>query len=174
MSRAKNISSSRIGTSDQGNINFRVPYIWSGPSAITPYWWFITALNYQTPKFQVAKSLKPVVNDWVFTVTYTASTGSPETVSGQDLTGTGYTASSSLVLPNRICNPNSGANTHSQLQWFNTSCFANPAFGVWGNSALGAVTDPGINNWNIATAKRIPLSFSCEKDRRFGISRGLL
>ena len=45
------------------------------------------------------------------------------------------------------------------MQWFNTSCFVNPAFGVWGNSALGAVTDPGINNWNIATAKRIPLSF---------------
>ena len=159
LSWAKNISSSRIGTSDQGNINFRVPYIWSGPSAITPYWWFINALNYQTPKLAVAKTLKPVLNDWVFTVTYTAATGSPETVSGQDLTGTGYTASSSLVLPNRICNPNSGPNTHAQLQWFNTSCFATAAFGVWGNSALGAVTDPGINNWNIATAKRFPLGF---------------
>jgi Carboxypeptidase regulatory-like domain len=159
LSWAKNISSSRIGTSDQGNINFRVPYIWSGPSAITPYWWFINALNYHTPKLEVARVLRPVVDDWVFTATYTASTGSPETVSGQDLTGTGYTASSSLVLPNRICNPNSGSNIHSQLQWFNTSCFVNAAFGVWGNSALGAVTDPGINNWNIATAKRIPLGF---------------
>jgi hypothetical protein len=159
LSWAKNISSSRIGTSDQGNINFRVPYLWSGPSAITPYWWFITALNYQTPKFDVTRALRPVVNNWVFTATYTAATGSPETVSGQDLTGTGYTASSSLVLPNRVCNPNSGPTVHSQLQWFNTSCFVNPAFGVWGNSALGAVTDPGINNWNIATAKRIPLSF---------------
>ena len=159
LSWAKNISSSRIGTSDQGNINFRVPYIWSGPSAITPYWWFINALNYHTPKLEVARVLRPVVDDWVFTATYTASTGSPETVSGQDLTGTGYTASSSLVLPNRICNPNSGSNIHSQLQWFNTSCFVNAAFGVWGNSALGAVTDPGINNWNIATAKRLPLGF---------------
>jgi hypothetical protein len=159
LSWAKNISSSRIGTSDQGNINFRVPYIWSGPSAITPYWWFINALNYNTPKLEVARVLRPVVDDWVFTATYTAATGSPETVSGQDLTGTGYTASSSLVLPNRICNPNSGSNIHSQLQWFNTSCFANAAFGVWGNSALGAVTDPGVNNWNIATAKRIPLGF---------------
>jgi len=83
----------------------------------------------------------------------------PETVSGQDLTGTSYTASSGLVLPNRVCNPNSGANVHSQLRWFNTSCFTNPAFGVWGNSALGAVTDPGINNWNISTAKRFPLAF---------------
>src|SRR5262249_46654389 len=115
------------------------------------------ALNYQTPKIQVARPLRPVVNDWVLTTTYTAATGSPETVSGQDLTGTGYTVSSSLVLPNRVCNPNAGSNIHSQLRWYNTSCFVNPAFGVWGNSALGAVTEPGINNWNIATAKRIPL-----------------
>jgi hypothetical protein len=118
---AKSISSSRIGTSDQGNINFRVPYIWSGPSAITPYWWFITALNYRTPRLTAARALGTVVNDWVFTTTYTASTGSPETVSGQDLTSTGYTASSSLELPNRTCNPNSGANVHAQLQWLNTS-----------------------------------------------------
>ena len=94
-------------------------------------------MNYQTPKLEVVKALRPVVNDWVFTATYTAATGSPETVSGQDLTGTGYTASSSLVLPNRICNPNSGLEHALALQWFNTSCFANPAFGVWGNSASG-------------------------------------
>ena len=43
------------------------------------------------------------------------------------------------------------------MKRFNTGCFADPAFGVWGNSTLGAITDPGINNWNIATAKRIPI-----------------
>jgi hypothetical protein len=64
-----------------------------------------------------------------------------------------------LAQPNRICNPNQGTDIHAQLQWFNTKCFVDPAFGVWGNSTLGAVTDPGINNWNIATAKRIPLRF---------------
>lgn len=130
LSWAKNIASSRIGSSDQGNINFRVPYIWTGPSAITPNWWFITAVNYHTPKLEIAHALRPVLNDWVLTTTFTAATGSPETVGGQDLTGTSYTASSSLVLPNRICNPNSGPNLHKQLSWFNTSCFATPAFGV--------------------------------------------
>ncbi len=155
----KNIASSRIGTSDHGNINFRVPYIWAGPSAITPYLWFITALNYQTPKLGVNRALRPVVNDWVVSGTFTASNGSPEPVTDQDLTGTGLSASSSLAQPNRICNPNAGASIHTQLQWFNTSCFVDPAFGVWGNSTLGAVTEPGINNWNIAAAKRIPLSF---------------
>ena len=44
---AKNLASSRIGTSDQGNTNYTVPYIWAGPSAITPYFFFLTSLNYQ-------------------------------------------------------------------------------------------------------------------------------
>jgi hypothetical protein len=156
---AKNIASSRIGSSDHGNINFRVPYIWAGPSAITPYWWFITALSYQTPKLAVHKALRPVINDWVISGTFTASTGSPEAVTDQDLTGTGLSGASSLAQPNRICNPNQGSSIHTQLQWFNTGCFVDPAFGVWGNSTLGAVTEPGINNWNLATAKRIPLGF---------------
>jgi hypothetical protein len=103
--------------------------------------------------------LQPLVNDWVLSAVYTASTGSPEAVTDQDLTGTGLSGASSLAQPNRLCNPNQGANIHSKLQWFNTACFVDPAYGVWGNSTLGAVTEPGINNWNIAMAKRVPLNF---------------
>jgi hypothetical protein len=57
-------------------------------------------------------------------------------------------------MPNRTCNPNEGSDIHTRLKWFNTGCFSNPAFGVWGNSTLGVITEPGINNWNLATAKR--------------------
>ena len=159
---AKNLASSRIGTSDQGNTNYTVPYIWAGPSAITPYFLFLTSLNYQTPKLSVAKPLRPILNDWVVSMVYTASTGSPETVTDQDLSGTSLSTSSSLSQPNRVCNPNQGANTHTFLQWFNTGCFVDPAFGTWGNSTLGSVTEPGINNWNIATAKRFPVHFWSE------------
>jgi len=160
---AKNIASSRIGSSDHGNINFRVPYIWAGPSAVTPYYWFITSLNYQTPRLAVARPLGSVLNDWVISAVYTASTGSPEPVTNQDLTGTGLSGASSLAQPNRICNPNQGQGIGTLLRWFNTSCFVDPAFGVWGNSTLGAITEPGINNWNIATAKRVPLRFIGEE-----------
>lgn len=159
---AKNLASSRIGTSDQGNTNFRVPYIWAGPSAITPYFFFLTSLNYETPRLSVARPLRPILNDWVVSMVYTAATGSPETVTDQDLSGTSLSTSSSLSQPNRICNPNQGANTHTFLQWFNTGCFVDPAFGTWGNSTLGSVTEPGINNWNIATAKRFPVHFWSE------------
>jgi hypothetical protein len=153
---AKNLASSRIGTSDHGNVNFRAPYIWSGPSAITPKLWFISALSYQAPKLTGSRALGAAVNGWVFSGTYTASTGSPEPVTNQDLTGTGLSGASSLAQPNRICDPMSGNNINNRFRWYNTGCFTDPAFGVWGNSTLGVITEPGINNWNLATAKRFP------------------
>ena len=155
----KNIASSNVYASDHGNINFRVPYIWAGPSSLSPYKWFIVALNYQTPALSTHKALRPIVNHWVISGTFTASMGIPIYAQAQDLTGTGLSGASSLAQPNRICNPNEGSNIHTRLQWFNTGCFVNPAFGTWGNSALGAVTEPGINNWSITTAKRFPMAF---------------
>ncbi|MFN7925156.1 MAG: carboxypeptidase regulatory-like domain-containing protein [Bryobacteraceae bacterium] len=155
----KNISSSNVYASDHGNVNFRVPYIWAGPSSLSPYKWFIAALNYQTPKVARAGMLKPVINDWLLSGTFTASQGVPIYAQAQDLTGTGLSGASSLAQPNRICNPNDGSGIHTRLKWFNTGCFVNPAFGVWGNSAFGAVTEPGINNWNLSTMKRFPIPF---------------
>ena len=110
---AKNLASSRIGTSDHGNINFRVPYIWAGPSAVTPYFWFITSLNYRTPKVRSSMVVRWIASDWVLTGIFTASKGSPEPVTNQDLTGTGLSGASSLAQPDRICNPNQGAGIHS-------------------------------------------------------------
>ena len=74
---AKNIATSNINNSDHGNINFRYPYIWAGPSNITPKFWFLTAVSYQTPKVTGHGALGRVVNDWVISTTFTAATGSP-------------------------------------------------------------------------------------------------
>ncbi|MCZ2149866.1 MAG: carboxypeptidase regulatory-like domain-containing protein [Bryobacterales bacterium] len=157
---AKNIATSNINNSDHGNINYRYPYIWAGPSNITPKFWFITALNYQTPKIAVGKALGYAVNDWVLSGAFTAATGSPQFPVTQDLSGTGYSGASSTFLPNRICDANQGADIRTRLRWFNTGCFTDPAFGTWGNAAFGVITDPGINNWNIATAKRFRMPYS--------------
>jgi hypothetical protein len=157
---AKNIATSNINNSDHGNINFRYPYIWAGPSNITPKFWFITAINYQTPKMTEARALGAIVNDWVVSGTFTAATGSPQFPTTQDLSGTGYSGASSTFLPNRTCDADQGSDIRTRLRWFNTGCFADPAFGTWGNASFGVITDPGINNWNIATAKRIRMPFS--------------
>jgi hypothetical protein len=38
-------------------------------------------------------------------------------------------------------------------QWFNTSCFAAPPAYTFGNSNVGHVYGPGINNWDFSLAK---------------------
>jgi hypothetical protein len=157
---AKNIATSNINNSDHGNINYRYPYIWAGPSNITPKFWFITAVNYQTPKVNGSKALRTVLSDWVFSGTYTAATGSPHFPTTQDLSGTGYSGASSTFLPNRTCDADQGPDIRTRLKWFNTNCFSNPAFGTWGNASFGVITDPGINNWNIATARRFRMPFA--------------
>ncbi len=101
-----------------------------------------------------------VVNDWVFSGTFTAATGSPQFPTTPDVSGTGYSGASSTFLPNRTCDANQGSDIRTRLKWFNTGCFSAPAFATWGNAAFGVIADPGINNWNITTAKRIRMPFS--------------
>ncbi len=159
---AKNIATSNINNSDHGNINYRYPYIWAGPSNVTPKFWFITAINYQAPKVTANRGLGLALNDWVLSMTFTAATGSPQFPTTQDLSGTGYSGASSTFLPNRTCDANLGDGIRARLKWFNTGCFTDPAFGTWGNASFGVITEPGINNWNIATAKRFRMPYSEE------------
>jgi hypothetical protein len=155
---AKNLSTTNIGQSDQGNVNYRVPYIWAGPSSVTPKYWFIAAGNYQVPKIFRRRGPAFAANDWLFTATFRAATGSPYFVRTQDLTGTSMSASTSVIMPDQICDPTHGENLKTRLGWFNRACFVNPAFGVWGNATLGSVTQPGTNNWNISAAKRFSVA----------------
>jgi hypothetical protein len=69
-------------------------------------------------------------------------------VTTTDSSGTGYG-----LRPDRICDAKDVPAGKSRLQWFNLACFAQPAFGTWGNAGLGVYEDPGINNWNLALAK---------------------
>jgi hypothetical protein len=45
------------------------------------------------------------------------------------------------------------ASHKSISQWFNTSAFEQPLFGVYGNSGRNSLTQPGINNWDIGLGK---------------------
>jgi hypothetical protein len=60
-------------------------------------------------------------------------------------------------MPDRICNPNSVPGGRSRLTWFNTSCFQQTAFGVFGNSPLGVFENPGIANVDLAILKSFKL-----------------
>src|SRR5207245_9197295 len=71
-----------------------------------------------------------------------------------DTSGTNYGA-----MPNRICDARNVPGGRSRLEWFNTACFTQPAFGTWGNSNMGVFDDPGINNWNLAFTRAAPARF---------------
>ena len=43
--------------------------------------------------------------------------------------------------------------TKSLHQWINTSCFTQPAIGVYGNTSRNFLRQPGINNWDIGVVK---------------------
>ena len=49
------------------------------------------------------------------------------------------------------------AGNKSLSQWFNTSAFAYPAFGFFGNCGTGLIRGPGENTWNWAFFKNFPL-----------------
>jgi len=52
--------------------------------------------------------------------------------------------------------------SHDQL----TSSFAIAPYGAHGSLTLGAITQPGINNWNLTVEKSAPNNFPNALDRR--------
>lgn len=150
---AKNLVSSYLGNSDQGNVHGGYPYIWQGPARLTPKFRFVNAFSYQLPfgkdkRFATGRAASLALGGWTFSGTADFTSGAPNWVTTNDLSGTGYGA-----MPDRICDARNVPGGRNRFQWFNTACFAQPAFGTFGNSHMGVFEDPGINNWNMAFAK---------------------
>lgn len=91
------------------------------------------------------------VSGWSFQGSYTAHSGFPLTpVSGVS----SNVGRQDLNRSNRICNGNIGGSSAQQLNhWFDTSCFPDHAFGVFGNSGNGVIGGPGVNNFDLAAMK---------------------
>jgi hypothetical protein len=49
---------------------------------------------------------------------------------------------------------------HSVAEWFNTSAYALPTLGAWGNAGHNSIRGPGRDNWNISLFKSFVLSES--------------
>jgi hypothetical protein len=152
---AKNIVSAYAGNSDIGNQSIKYAYIWAGPAQFTPRLRFVNSLSYELP-FGKGKELgsrlpgavNAIVGGWRVSGIVDTTTGMPNSVTVPDNSGTGYG-----TMPDRICNPNNVPGGRSRLEWFNTSCFQQTAFGVWGNSPLGVFENPGIATLDLAILK---------------------
>ncbi len=154
---AKNIVSSYLGTSDQGNVHGDYPYIWQGDARLTPRFRFVNAFTYEIPagkgkRFMNTGVGRAVLGDWIFSGSTDFTSGAPNWVTTVDTSQTNYGA-----MPNRICDAREVPGGRDRNQWFNPNCFTQPAFGTFGNSNMGVYTDPGINNWNLGFAKAFPV-----------------
>ena len=99
---------------------------------------------------------KGVLGNWQLTGIYTAHTGFPMTVYGNDASGTFSFA------PRANC---TGSNTYTHgvgpgTTWFNTSVFAQPSAGTFGSCANGTVIGPGLNTWDFGIGKQFPITES--------------
>jgi hypothetical protein len=158
---AKNIVSSLLGVSDQGNQSYQVPYLWRGPGQLTPRLRMVNSFAYDLPfRFGTSGVVSTLAGGWNISGIVDMTTGTPNQVTTDDLSGTGYG-----VMPNRICDARNVPGGRGRLMWFNTGCFVEPAFGTWGNSNFGVYEDPGINNWNLKLSKTIPTRLPAENGR---------
>ncbi len=50
------------------------------------------------------------------------------------------------------------AGGHTFYSWFNTAAFARPGKNDFGNAARVVIRNPGVNNFDLALSKRIPVA----------------
>lgn len=107
------------------------------------------------------KGISPLWNrlvaGWTTNIIATFSAGNPFTVNAPNNTAAPLTN----FRANRLCNgreelPNKDLRANG-LYWIDTACFAAPAGGYFGNSGTFVLTGPGLNNWDIAIEKDLPL-----------------
>jgi hypothetical protein len=98
-----------------------------------------------------------VFDDWNLSTVTTFAVGFPRAVTfttsdGADITGGGDGVRTVIVGDANLPRGERGVN-----RWFNTAAFARPAQGTYGNAGPVNFRGPGVNNWNLSFAKRIPV-----------------
>jgi hypothetical protein len=100
---------------------------------------------------------RQILDHWQLSGIATFSTGAPNTVSytttnGVNITGGGDGAK---IVVNG--NPTLSRDQRGYARYFNTSVFSEPAVGTIGNAWTPLFYGPGINDWDIALFKKIPI-----------------
>jgi hypothetical protein len=128
-----------------------------GPSPFDRRNVFFTNFVYQIPLFKNNQNhmLKMTLGGWEISGIVTAESGAP-----LNITLGGHSVSS--IVPNTLNRPDltstSLNNPHTVAQWFDTSVFAVPAPGTWGNTPHDYVRGPGRQNWNLSLFKNFVFS----------------
>ena len=102
--------------------------------------------------------MNSIASNWIVNTIATFSQGNPFTVLAANSTSMDPMTS---FRPDRLCNGRSSLANRSVRSngnyWFDTSCFARPAAGMFGTSGANILTGPGVNNWDFGLGKVIPV-----------------
>lgn len=124
---------------------------------------------YDLPKVPVRNAIADrVLNNWVFSDISSFQSGAPFGVSITTTTGEDITGSSS-ISPRAVLtgNANLSRSDRSFSRYFNTSVIQLPAVGSWGNAPQNFITGPGVNDFDLALMKNIPLHDRLNLELRF-------
>ena len=115
---------------------------------------------YQLPKIGSKLDFKPaawVLDDWQISGLTSFVSGYPftpgfSTSDGQDITGSAEGARITV-----IGDPTLSKGEKTFYRNFNTAAFARTPQRSFGNAGVNILRGPGVNNWNLAVSKRVPL-----------------
>jgi outer membrane receptor protein involved in Fe transport len=141
---------------------YRPVRIWNYGKAIGYDQTHIFVLNYtwdlpRASRLWSNPVVSAIFDNWQLSGITSFSSGLPNGISlttsdGADITGGGDGAR--VVITG---DPILSRGDRSIERWFNTSAFARPARGTFGNAPKDVFRRPGINNWDISFFKNIPI-----------------
>jgi hypothetical protein len=114
------------------------------------------------------RAVDAVIGGWELNVIYNYYSGQFLTPSWTlpDPTGTAYTTSRTAPnvtrRPNVLSDPNLAQDQRTVARWFDTTVFAAPGLGTFGNSGTGIIVGPWVNVWHTGVNK----TFTFEKSER--------
>jgi hypothetical protein len=115
---------------------------------------------YELPKFAGHVAFRPahwVLDGWQLSGITSFISGAPFTPGFSTTNSTDISGSTEGARINVVGDPNLSKGDRTFYRNFNTSAFALPAVGTFGNAGVGVLRGPGTNNWDMAASKRFPL-----------------
>ena len=101
-------------------------------------------------------AMNAIFGNWEATVIEKATSGFPVFLVANNDSGVNFENNgNSLNRPDQVCSP--GLSNPSINEWFNTSCFVNPAAGELGNASRTPLSGPGFVNTDFSLIKHFPM-----------------
>ncbi len=131
----------------------------NGPSLFDRTHIFFVNFVYDIPLFKDASNhlVKTVAGGWELSGIVSAESGAPLNI---NVSGTNVTSVFSGDTANRPDLTGKISYPKKVGEWFDTSAFAEPAAGTWGDLGYDSVRAPGRNNWNLSLFKQFLISES--------------